>query len=515
MTLQSRILGLLALVCAALTQPVYAQYSQPYQSSLRSEFGEAPAQREALRGGVFEARIDTAAYYVSNMELAPDSVDPVDQFGLELAPGFYAAYRSARARAAIDYSLIGRGWEDSEYNDVSQRLTANGDYAIVPELLFIQGAASYDDAIVDQTQGANYGGFGIFDRTNITEVATASVNPYLQRRIRDFQLDVSYTYGRVWYLEDTQESSLFLFNQDSTDQSALVSFGTAEEDRLLTMNAFYEWQTSEFEQSPDYNYDRAGAELGWRVQESLRLLVDGGLESDLDESTEEGGLDSGYWHVGMLWTPDSRTRVEGRYGDRFFGNSWMFSLSRQVRFLTFAASYSEDPTVETRNLNMGEIDPGTLPPGQPGYDTANLNSLPFVARDAEISVLADGARTRISLRGYQNERDFLQALVPDSTTTGVQFRIVRDFTANIYGEFQFRYDDVEDAVGYAGSDPGTDPVVLPTANTYQDQEYLLRVTYEAWLNLSPSLEMGYLQRTGQADLDYDGYWVALRARYTF
>lgn len=515
MTLQSRILGLLALGCAALTQPVYAQYSQPYQSSLRSEFGEAPAQREALRGGVFEARIDAAMYYINNFELTPESVDPVEQFGLELAPGFYAAYRSARARGAIDYSLIGRGWEESDYNDVSQRLTANGDYAIVPDLLFIQGAASYDDAIVDQTQGANYGGYGIFDRTNITEYATATVNPYLQRRIRDFQLDVSYTYGRVWYLEDTEESSLFLYNQDSTDQSAMVSFGTAEEDRLLTMNAFYEWQNSEYEESPDYRYERAGAELGLRVVESLRLLADGGVESDLDESTVEGGLDAGYWHVGLLWTPDSRTRVEGRYGDRFFGDSWMFSLSREVRFLTFAASYREDPTVETRNLNTGEIDPGNLPPGQGAYDAAYLNSLPFVARNAEVSVRADGARTRISLRGYQDERDYLQVLAPDSTTTGVQFRIVRDFTADTYGEFLFRYDDVEDAVGYSGTDPGTDPVVVPTVNSFQDQEYQLRLTYEAWPNLSPSFEMGYLQRTGQADLNYDGYWVALRARYTF
>jgi hypothetical protein len=498
---QIRILAVLALAGAALSQTAYAQYAEPYRSGLRSEFGEAAAQREALRGGVFEARVDAAMYYVNNMELAPDTVDPVNQFGLELAPGFYAAYRSARARGAIDYSLIGRGWEDSEYNDVSQRLAANGDYAIVPDLLFIQGSASYDDAIVDQTQGANYGGYGIFDRTNITEYATASVNPYLQRRIRDFQLDVSYTYGRVWYLEDTEESSLFLYNQDSTDQSATVSFGTAEEDRLLTMNAFYEWQASEYEQSSDYNYDRAGAELGFRVVESLRLLADGGAESDLDESTQDGGLDSGYWHVGLLWTPDSRTRVEGRYGDRFFGNSWMFSLSRQVRFLTFGASYSEDPTVETRNLNMG--------------DAAYLNSLPFVARNAEVSVLAEGARTRISLRGYQDDREYIQALAPDSTTTGVQFRIVRDFTAGTYGEFQFRYDDVENAVGYTGTDPGTDPVVVPTVSTYQDQEYLLRLTYEAWLNLSPSFELGYLQRTGQADFNYDGYWVALRARYTF
>lgn len=515
-TVKSRFPGLLALAAAALAQPAQAQYAEPYQSSLRSEFGEAATQREALRGGVFEARVDAAMYYINNMELTPDSVDPVNQFGLELAPGFYAAYSSARARGAIDYSLIGRGWEDSDYNDMAQRLSANGDYAIVPELLFIRGSAGYDDAIVDQTRGANYGGYGIFDGTNITEYATAAVNPYLQRRMRDFQLDASYTYGRVWYLDEDSDDSLFVSNQDSVDQSALLSFGTAEQDRLVTMRAFYEWQASEFDLSPDYKYDRAGAEVGYRVVESLRLLADGGAESDLEEATDEGGLDSGYWHVGFLWTPDSRTRLEARYGDRFFGSSWMMQLSREVRIFTFEASYSEDPTVETRNLNMGEFDPGDLTPGVPAYDAAYLNASPFVARNAAVSVRAEGARTRILLRGYQDERDYIRSLAPDSTTTGAQFRVVRDLSAGTYGEFAFRYDDVEDAVGYAGTDPGTDPDVLPTVvDSYQDQEYLLRLTYEAWVNLSPSFEVGYLKRSGQGDLDYDGYWLALRARYTF
>jgi hypothetical protein len=66
----------------------------------------------------------------------------------------------------------------------------------------------------------------------------------------------------------------------------------------------------------------------------------------------------------------------------------------------------------------------------------------------------------------------------------------------------------------AHGDPIVDPDAL-TVDSYQDQQYLLRVTYEAWLNLSPSIEVGYLERTGQAADNYDGYWLALRARYTF
>lgn len=514
MNLHIWILRAVAVMTAALALPAHAQYMEPYRSSLRSEFGEAAQQREALRGGVFEARVDAATYYVQNFELTPDSQNPVDQFGLELAPGFYAAYSSARARGAIDYTLIGRAWEDSDYDEVTQRLAANGNYVVVPELLFVQGSAGYADAPVDPTRSANYGEYGIFDPGNLTDYANVAVNPYLRRRMRDFQLDLSYTYGRVWYLDSPDDGALDFSYQDSVDQAASLSFGTADEDRLLTMRAFYEWEFTEFDISPDYRYEGAGGELGYLVVESVRLLAGGGVESDLEESTVDGGLNSGYWYGGMLWTPDSRTRVEGRYGNRFFGDTWMLTASRQVRFLTFEASYREDPTVETRNVDMGVIDPGNLPPGSPTSDPAYLNSLPYIAKNASASVIAEGARTRISLRGYQDKRDYFATAVPESTTTGVLFRVVRDFTANTYGEFSFQYDDVEDAVGYVATDPEVDPDAL-TVDSYQDQQYLLRLTYEAWVNLSPSFEVGYLKRTGQEQFDYDGYWLALRARYTF
>ena len=514
MNLHHRTLRAAAALAVALALPAHAQNAEPYRSSLRSEFGEAPQQREALRGGLFEARIDAATYYIQNFELTPDSQNPVDQFGLELAPGFYAAYASARARGAIDYTLIGRAWQDSDYDNVTQRLDANGNYVIVPDLLFIQGSAGYADAPVDPTRSANYGNYGIFDPGNLTDYANAAINPYLRRRMRDFQLDMSYTYGRVWYFDSPDDGTLDFSYQDSVDQAATVSFGTADEDRLLTMRAFYEWEFTEFDISPDYRYEGTGVELGYRIVESTRLLAGGGVESDLEESTVDGGLGSGSWWGGVLWTPDSRTRVEGRYGHRFFGSTWMLSASREVRFLTFTASYREDPTVETRNVDMGAVDPGELPSGPPTSDPAYLNSLPYIAKNADVSVMAEGARTRILLRGYQYRNDYFAAAVPESTTLGAQFRVVRDFTANTYGEFSFQYDDVQDAVGYVQADPEVDPDAL-SVDSYQDQQYLLRLTYEAWVNLSPSFEVGYLNRSGQGADNYDGYWLALRARWTF
>jgi len=500
-----RIVGLAVITAAALPQLAGAQSAGPYTSSLRSEFSAGQEQREALRGGLFEPRIEAALYFVNNIELTDVPADEVDLAGVEAAPGFYAAYNGARATGAIDYSLIGRAWEDSDYNDVSHRLSSNGEYAVVPELFYIQGSATYEDAVIDPAAGANYGGLGIFGDTNITEVATASVSPYLEKRFNDFQLDARYSYGRVWYLDNEPSTGLLLNYDDSEDQTILLSVSTAEQDGAVDGRVFYEWQASDFERSVPYRYERAGAEMGFRLTETLRFVGDGGMETDLDVSTQDGGLDTEYWHAGLLWTPDSRTTAEARYGQRFFGDSYLFRLSREVRDLTFDLSYSEDPEVETRRLSLGEIDPGNLPPRPPGFDLSFASSYPFILRAAQMTVRAEGARTRVSLSGYDIERDYIRAFPADETTIGTQLRVVRDFTADTYGELRARYEEVEQ-----GIDLNSTSAEL---RTYYDSEYLLRLTYEGWVNLAPSAEAGYLLRGG--DTNYEGYWLALRFVYVF
>jgi len=298
---------------------------------------------------------------------------------------------------------------------------------------------------------------------------------------------------------------LLLNFDDSEDQTVLLSVSTAEQDGAVDGRVFYEWQASDFERSVPYRYERAGAEMGFRLTETLRFVGDGGMETDLDVSTQDGGLDTEYWHAGLLWTPDSRTTAEARYGQRFFGDSYLFRLSREVRDLTFDLSYSEDPEVETRRLSLGEIDPGNLPPRPPGFDLSFASSYPFILRAAQMTVRAEGARTRVSLSGYDIERDYIRAFPADETTIGTQLRVVRDFTADTYGELRARYEEVEQ-----GIDLNSTSAEL---RTYYDSEYLLRLTYEGWVNLAPSAEAGYLLRGG--DTNYEGYWLALRFRYTF
>ena len=157
---------------------------------------------------------------------------------------------------------------------------------------------------------------------------------------------------------------------------------------------FYNWQKTDYDNALPYNYEQLGADLAWQFTPSTALVGQFGVESDLDESTTAGGLDSNFWDVGLRWEPDERTSAEARYGERFFGDTYYLNVRRTARTFEFTASYSESPEVETQILSLGDFTPGDLPPGVPGIDVGRLNSDPYVGKNASVGVTAIGSRTR-------------------------------------------------------------------------------------------------------------------------
>ena len=142
-------------------------------------------RREGAPPGLdLQPRIDSALLFVGNINLAENSADEIDVAGIEAAPGLYATYRSNRADASLDYSMIGRAFEDEDYDSVSHLLSAHGRYMLVQDLFFVHAQAGYSDSIIDASQGTNYGGTGLFNRSNVEETGRASITPSLHAPVR-------------------------------------------------------------------------------------------------------------------------------------------------------------------------------------------------------------------------------------------------------------------------------------------------------------------------------------------
>jgi len=493
-----------SIVALAMTGVAVAQ-TVPYQSGQRAAIGSGLGQTALPSGGVFQPRIEAALQYSSNMDLAVSGEEQTDSASLELAPGFYASYSTGAVTAAIDYALVGRAWEDSDANDVTHSLAANGEWMAIPEWFALRGQATYGDTIIDSRESLNYGGRGTFGRSNLTEVATATGSPILRHRFGDFEVVAQYSYGRTWYLDEGKGEldGGFDLGRDAIDQDANFRFGTAESGSRLTGGVFYDWQDSDFENQLPYRFERAGIDAGLQISRTLSIVADGGKESALQLSTTEGGLDEDFWSAGLRWAPNERSSAEARYGERFFGESYSISVNHAARLLEFQASYSEDPMVETRRLSLFDIFPGELPPGIPDFDLGLYNR-PYVAKDANLGVSAAGSRTTLRLSIYQYERDFIDEALVNETSQGVRLGATRRLASNLTADLSLSYSDIERA------DDFDNPLSTATSSDY-DTEALLRLNRMSGGKLTLSGEAGWFQRSG--GLDYDGWWVGLRAKY--
>ncbi len=123
----------IAVLAAFAAAGVARGQTVPYTAPQRFSVGGGLGQQELQRGTVFLPRVEGAIQYADNINLAQDGDDQINTAGIEVAPGFYASYSSDAFTGAIDYTLIGRVWEDSDFNDVSHRLAANGEWFAVPE----------------------------------------------------------------------------------------------------------------------------------------------------------------------------------------------------------------------------------------------------------------------------------------------------------------------------------------------------------------------------------------------
>jgi hypothetical protein len=492
--------------CFVADSTVLAQ-NVPNQSDLRAQFGSGLGQQALPPGLTFEPRLEFAAQYASNINLASSGGD--DAFGLELAPGAYAAYNSDRFTGAADYSLIGRLWDDGSLDDITNALIANGRWTAVPELLFVNGAASYRDVVIDQAQGGNFGNLGVFNSGNIAEQATASVSPSLQKRLNDLQFEASYSYGRVWYLDDGSDQSSApitrFATQDSENQQARVSLGLVPDARKYAGRVFYSWDRSDFEDSIPYQFERAGFDGSLELSRTLSMVGDVGRESALDVNTSDGGLDSDFWSAGLRWSNSTRSSAELRYGERFFGTSYEARISHTARMLEFSASYVEAPAVETYQYNLNAFEPGELPPGFDPDDLAQFNGQPFVGTNARVGVRAKGARTTIGVSAYDTDQDFLNPLVGDEQVTGVAVNATRVLAANADLEFVASYNDRQR--GETTAIPGQ---VLVATRFYQT-DLTFRANRAFGPRLTGSLEAGYFNNSGSND--NDGWWLGLRGRW--
>ena len=470
----------------------------------------------AMPGTAAAANIDFVPYvgaaigYVDNIELNPDfnsNGQPLPQTSdgvIELEAGFDSRYTSQRLLGGLNYRYRYLDYFDAdEFDSDFHNLGASARLIAVQEFLYFDAGAFYQQQLIDPAGSAGYGNF--FNPGDLRDAWGWNVTPVLTHDFGYVAAYASYRYGRVYYTEDRIDG----LSDDATNRDLQASLATSNPNQPLTWRLFYLSSRTDYVDFPPYRYDQAGVDLGWAIGRDFRLVGEYGVESDLTESVQEGGLESAYWNAGIVYEPNDRNRLEARAGERFFGDSYVFKLRHVARLAEFDVSYTEEPTTNSGRLGAPiDGDPGEVPPFPDVPGSQDTRTEAYLLKRWYAALKIDGSRTVVDFSWYNDDQTYFQT-GRESVNRSGQIGVTRELGPRSDVRVWWARRDWEQKPTEV-----TPGVEVPGRDT-EDHILAVRFSRELGRELTLSAETA-LQRRREQDEDWaNGWWLGLRVRKTF
>lgn len=354
----------------------------------------------------FEPRVAAGVTWVDNVAAAPSGAE-ADEWITELNPGFSLSMTGGRSTLQLEYDAQALWYNDnSDLDDVYHQADGTGNFVLAPEALFLDAFIRNTQQNIDPAGRISSGNF--LQTDNRTNALVYGLSPYYQARWgRWAESLLRYQYTGVRY-SDTDPGALPV--QDSDSSAMYATLGTPQDTPGWSWLAAAEYTRTEFETAREFEYGQASLELGIPVGLRTRLLLTGGLESDVQEDFSAGGFDESFWSVGVAWNPTELQSLEVRVGERYYGSSFEVRWSRRGTRGEIGLDYTETPTTSSGVLGGADA-------FQSGFDPAGLPTLdtrPFLSKRMSARASYRLVRTTFNASVYSDSREYL-----DGTTGGI------------------------------------------------------------------------------------------------
>ena len=438
--------------------------------------------------------------YTDNSLLSHD--DPENESITVVRPSI-SAYREG-ARASVDFNYAPEYryyWEDTEDDELVNFLRAEGDVELVEEHLFVDGWATADLTTVTSSGGSGIGGVSGLDDT--TEVYTLGVSPYFRSRL-----------GNVSLFEARYSLDTVLYDDDDLDESVgqrvdlVLGSGPAFTNQVWEVTA-YANQVDYDDQDEDNEVTQVRAELAQQLTRQWALAFAAGYE-DYDLVLNED-FDGSLWSVGLIYTPNSRTRLALGGGERAFGDDYYLDFTHSSRRTVWTASYSRDftsardellhPTLFERQDAFGNL-----------VRDAVLESPPDVDREGGPAISAEyyeleslstrftyaATRTVLSLSAARHDRTY-ETTTADTQDIYAAAGVSRDISQKTNAFLRLSWSDHQEE--------GLD---------YDQWVAALGGSYQLGARTSMGMRLAHLERDGEIDAEtYDENSFSIYLTSTF
>lgn len=189
---------------------------------------------------------------------------------------------------------------------------------------------------------------------------------------------------------------------DSINENVLVSVDNLKRQDGLTYLLAYEWEESDYDNAAvlPWEYQKAGGELGFWTNNSLRMFAGGGKESAWDDPVDRS-LQDGFWEAGFELLGSGRFRAEFAAGERSFGDSWRGDVELRFRRGELQFRYEQLPTT----MGQDRYSAGLLDPNDPNDLLANPNSAErFISNRGEVRLSLAFRRSNLDVVLFDEDR---------------------------------------------------------------------------------------------------------------
>lgn len=363
----------------------------------------------------FAPRVIVAQGYSDNFSLQPAGFEQSD-YVTELSPGIQFLGTGLRWDFNLDYQYQGYFFRDfSEFDQSFHDASLASSGELIRDLFFVNLDGGYTQTLI--TPQATIPDSNLQVINNRTDVGFGYVEPYFQRDLgRNVIARVGYRYGRVEY-PGADVGGFIIEGTVSNEVSAIV--GLDDDSRMRYWEFGYYFVDVEFDVSPTVQDERVWGEFAYPTFNTVALVGRAGLESDLTIHPEKAELDSEFWNAGFRWTSTSaRSWVEARYGDRYFGNTYLADIQFQGNRARWFLTYTEEPTTLAQRFADVQFS------GSPGFEVDDdplgrppptLRGEVWIQKLFNTALRIDGARNQITVGGYDEELDYFNVNEKEET----------------------------------------------------------------------------------------------------
>jgi len=439
--------------------------------------------------------------YTDNAQLTNDNQE--NESITVLRPSVSIFREGARARVDINYAPEYRYyWEDTEDDELINFLRADGSTELMEDHLFLDGWATAD--LTNITSRGRTGLGGLTGRADNTEVYTAGISPYFKSRLGGnvSLFEARYTLDSVSYSETGLD--------DSVGQRADLVFGSG------TAFVNQVWEVSAWQSRVDYDsldedneVSQFRGEFAQQLSYQWALAFAAGYE-DFNLAVNDD-IDGSLWSVGVIYTPNPRTRLAVGGGERAFGDDYYLDFSHLSRRTVWTASYQRDytsardellhPTLFERQDVFGNLVRNPVlenPPaldreGAPGISPDFYELERFVTT---FTFVTD--RTALTLSGSRIDRNY-DLEVDDTRDLNLAARVARDLSARTNAYLRLSWSDHEEQL-----------------LNYEQWVTALGGSYQLGTNTTLGLRLAHLERDAETEVDsYDENTATLFFTATF